>query len=121
MWLPENVQWFIAIVIEELRIVETGNNVVWKNFHLVRADNPETAYQKALKIGNELQNEYKNPENQTVRSIFRGIAELLPVYEELEDGAEILYESEENVSEEQIRLMTPSKDELAIFSSRDDE
>jgi hypothetical protein len=117
-WLPDNVQWFIAILVEELRVLETGGNVIWKNFHLIRAHDPETAYQKALEIGTRLRDEYKNSDNQTVKTFFRGIAQLLPVYEELEDGAEILFESEENVPEDRIISMAKPKEELAAFSER---
>jgi hypothetical protein len=117
--MTSGVQWFIAILVQELRVIETGGNVVWRNFHLIRADDAEAAYQKANQLGEDLRHEYQNSENQTVRSLFRGVAELLPIYEDLADGAEILFESRENLTEEQIWKMIRDKEALGAFQPRD--
>ena len=57
---------------QDLRRVTT-----WENHHLIKAESPEKAFDKAVKLEME--------------SIFVGIGELLPIYEGIEDGAELMW------------------------------
>lgn len=115
--MPPKGRWFVAMLVQELRVAGVRGNVVWRNFHLIRANSPEVAYRKANRIGKSFGSEYRNSERKTVRSVFRGISELVPIYEELIDGAEILFESRENLTDRQIRAMIGAKNKLAAFQS----
>jgi hypothetical protein len=87
------------------------------NLTLVRADSPEEAYSKALVFGKHHESSYTNPDGKHVQAVFRGLRNLFVIYDELEDGAEILYEEQTGLSEEQITSMIPGKDALAVFLS----
>ena len=97
------INWYIAgIMIRFEGNDENQNNVnrrclVWENQHLIKAKNPDEAYKKALKIGKDSESEYVNTDGESVRWIFEGLTTLIPVYEELEDGAEL------GVGEEAVR------------------
>ncbi len=117
--MPAKSRWFIAILVQELRVSEATGNVVWRNFHLVHANSPEAAYRKANRIGESLQGEWRNSEKQAVRSRFRGVSDLVPIYEELADGAEILFESRENLTQKQIEKMVRGKRGLAAFQAEE--
>ena len=93
------VGWYIATY--QLRFVEARDKrkhdlkrrfLVWENTVLVRAKNLKEAYRKAVKIGKECTEPYKGgPDAIDVQWLFEGIIELLPVYEEIEDGSELMW------------------------------
>ncbi|MEP2654013.1 MAG: DUF4288 domain-containing protein [Paraglaciecola sp.] len=68
----------------------------WENTVLVRAESKSHAYEKVVKIGREHDYPYKGgPEGVDVKWEFLGITELLAIYDDIEDGAELLW-SESN-------------------------
>ena len=93
------VGWYVASY--QLRFIDMdkeGNDdperrfLVWTNTILVKADNIEQAYDKAGEIGKSESAPYKGrPDAIDVRWVFEGIVEVLPIYEEIEDGAEIMW------------------------------
>jgi hypothetical protein len=100
----ENTKWFIAEIIEkcepvnrnetqELRRVQT-----WGNFHIIKAETPKIAYDKAVKIGKEAEYKFTNSDNLEMEWIFIGIGNLIPIYEDIEDGSEIMWENYGNIS-----------------------
>jgi hypothetical protein len=50
---------------------------------------------------------------------FVGISMLLPIYEELEDGSEILWEKDEVMSVARIKTLVKSKRQLPVFDDRE--
>lgn len=60
----------------------------WENHILIRADSPEEAYEKALKHGSG-ESEPVTIDGKKGRSRFIGLKNLVKIYDELEDGAEI--------------------------------
>lgn len=121
MLLVSPVNWYIAgIMIRFEGNDENQNNVnrrclVWENQHLIKAKNPDEAYKKALKIGKDSESEYVNTDGESVRWIFEGLTTLIPVYEELEDGAEIMWIKHENKAVKTIRSRVKSKENLEVF------
>ena len=115
------VEWYIAGIM--LRFEVAGENkdnsnrrtTAWENQHLVKAENPDEAYQKALKIGKDSESEYINTDGTAVRWIFEGLTTLISVYEELEDGAEIMWIKRENKAVKTIKNRIKSKDNLEVF------
>ena len=88
---------------------------VWVNTRLIRAKTREGAYQKAMKLG-------KASSSATFGGKWRfaGISSLLPVYEKLEDGAEIFWEKRGRMTVEKIRRLVKSKSKLPVFNDRAD-
>jgi hypothetical protein len=57
----------------------------------VKASSLDEAYDKVVQVASTNTTPYKNAEGAEVKWIFEGVTELLPVYEEIEDGAEIMW------------------------------
>ncbi len=58
----------------------------------MKADNLDQAYDKAMKVAREATKPYRGgPNGVPVQWKLVGITELLPIYEELEDGCEIAW------------------------------
>lgn len=93
------VGWYVVSYL--LRFIELDRKDIddpeakflsWENTVLLRANDLDEAYDKAVQIGNTCARPYKGgPEGADVRWQFEGVTEVLPVYEELEDGAEIMW------------------------------
>lgn len=93
------VGWYVAAY--QLRFVELADKrkhhlkrrfTVWENTVLVKAKNLTAAYRKVERIAKAHTRPYKGgPDGVDVQWIFEGITELLPVYEKIEDGAEIMW------------------------------
>ena len=87
----------------------------WENTRLLRAKNREEAYRKALKLGRA--GHPSKTDGGEWR--FAGITMLLPVYEDIEDGAEILWEDRGSLSLKRIRELVKSKRKLPVFQDSD--
>lgn len=117
-YIPDDTEWYLADLVVEIRIENEPRNTVHTNTVLVRADSPEEAYSKALELGEEENNEYENPDGNQVEFKFRGLKNLYAIYDELEHGAELFYDEEFEVSEEDIKKMVRPKEKLGVFAPR---
>lgn len=64
----------------------------WENTVLIAAHSMQEAYTKTVAIAQLATTPYKGGESmRDVQWVFEGVTEILPVYEELEDGAEIMW------------------------------
>lgn len=88
---------------------------VWENTRLLRARNREEAYRKAMKLGRE------GHPSKTAAGEWRfvGISMLLPVYEDIEDGAEILWTHRGSPTQTGIRRLVKSRRQLPVFQDDD--
>ena len=116
VFIPEGTEWFIGELVEEFKVAGQTENLVHINTILIKADSPEVAYEKALALGESANRIFTNADGVEVSVRFRGLRGLYPVYDRLEDGAELLYEEREGVSDEAIAEMVKSKEALAVFS-----
>ncbi len=118
-------EWYIGILI--FRYEEYGSNRsrnprsmynVHENMYLVKANTAEKAYKKCLSEGKGMESIECTDQDtgQKGRWVFVGINELLPVYEKLEDGAEILWTTHYK-SLASIERMVREKEELGAFRS----
>jgi hypothetical protein len=114
-YIPEDAKWYLAWVIEEIKVDGDPRNIVHINQFLIRADSPDEAYEKALEIGRESEMTYENTEGQRVVCSFRGLQDLQVIHDELEHGAELSYEEKVGVSARKIKRMVRAKEELGIF------
>src|SRR5260370_3823593 len=113
--IPPEAQWYVAELVVEITVEDDPRNVVHKNLVLIRADSPEEAYEKALSLGREAETFYENPAGKQVRFKFRGLSELNVIQDELDHGAELLYEQKVEVSDEEIKRWVLPKELLAVF------
>ncbi|WP_071872761.1 DUF4288 domain-containing protein [Atopomonas hussainii] len=93
------VDWYVASYLIRFTEINDPNNedpeemfISWENTIIVRATDLDEAYDKAVKIALETTEPYLGgPDATPVQWAFEGITELLPIYEELDDGAEIMW------------------------------
>jgi hypothetical protein len=87
----EPVSWYLSREIIYFEFADQDDQdeyQVWENLILINAQSPEEAYQKALKHGSDSEGEV-TIDGRKGRSKFKGLKTLVPVYEDIEDGAEI--------------------------------
>lgn len=116
-YIPEDAKWYLAWTVMEITVEGDPRNVVHTNLHLIRADSPDEAYEKAIALGKESEISYENPEGKLVTFVFRGLKNLVVVYDELEHGAELTYDEKIEVSEADIQRMLTPKDQLTVFDT----
>jgi hypothetical protein len=110
------VKWYISYEILTFDYEDTslqGEYLVWENLILIRADDPDKAYAKAIEHGKSSEDEVTINEK-TGFCKFKGIKKLVPVYEELEDGAEIEWREYE-LPPDELKALIPIKEELQAF------
>ncbi len=115
-FIPRDARWYLADLVEEVRVEGSRQNVVHTNRTLIRADSPEEAHKKAIALGKRGNTAYKNPEGKTVRIRFRGLKDLNVIHDELEHGAEISFSRDVAVGEKEIRSWIPPKRMLGVFA-----
>jgi len=121
--------WYIASYL--LRFVELewsdrddpeARFLAWENTKLVRADSFDEAYEKAVGFAGLETDPYKGgTEGVDVQWVFEGLTELMPIYEELEDGSEIMWSKHSPKKLRHLRKWVRTKEELARSSPSDDE
>ena len=108
---PQN--FYIAELVQECRVEGYATSLVWVNIHIIKADSDNEAYAKAIKLGKTHNQKYKAGEDaRNARWIFRGIRDLIPIYEKIADGAEILFEAHERMTEKRIRKMLRTRADI---------
>jgi hypothetical protein len=114
-YVPQGAKWYVAEIIEEITVEGDPRNVVHKNLVLIQADSPDEAYAKAVELGSEHDSSYDNPTGKLVRARFRGLGYLDVIHDDLEHGAELLYEQKTSVPEERIQEWVLPKERLTVF------
>jgi hypothetical protein len=114
-YVPQDAEWYIAELVQELVVADDPRNVVWRNLTLVHASSPDDAYEKAQSLGSAGDTEYLNPAGKLVTTRFRGISFMDVVHDPLEHGAELLFYSQTQVPEEDVAKLLRTKEELELF------
>lgn len=93
------VGWYIGSYL--IRLVELGHPdnqdlderfTAWENTVIVKAANMDEAYDKVVKVAQRETAPYKGgTDEKDMQWTFEGLTELIPVYEALGDGAEIMF------------------------------
>ena len=110
--------WFLVEIIETCEPVaadktqELRRVTTWGNYHLINAETPSQAYDKAVEIGKRNNYKYTSQNKLKMKSNFLGIGDLLPIYEDLEDGAEILWHDYGFISAKRSDKIVRTKKEL---------
>ena len=85
----------------------------WENTVLVKARSLEDAYAKVTKIGRAKTTPYRGgPKRIPVRWVYEGVTDLLPVYDKLRDGAEIMWTERTPRTVKTLRMLVKSKKAL---------
>src|SRR5688572_23455006 len=112
----QETKWYVAEVVVEITVAREKQNVVHFNLVLLRAENREKAYQKALRLSKAYQTSYLNPAGRLVRHYFRGIASLEEYMDFTPtDGSEITFREVVGLTQSQIKAVVKPKRELGIF------
>jgi hypothetical protein len=114
-FVPENAEWYLAEIVEELTVADDPRNVVWRNLTLVHADSPDDAYEQALRLGRSGETEYLNSAEKVVTIRFRGLSFLDVIHDPLEHGSELMFHSKVGVTPEDLRKLLRPKEELEVF------
>jgi Domain of unknown function (DUF4288) len=113
--IPDDAKWFIAQLVEEFRVEGSKRNAVHINYVLIEASRPGEAYQKAIKLGRQANNQYENPEGKKVVHRFVGLRDLDVVYFPIEHGCEITFEERLGVGPAALRKLVRRKRDLEVF------
>ena len=114
--------WWIASYIERVAWDDEPNPLpnsrclAWENTIILRASDREAAYAKAISLVSqhslELEDDSKNKKGHWV---FEGLTSLLPIYDELEDGTEILWVEHRNRTVRNVQSRIKQKEQLEAF------
>jgi len=115
-FVPDNAEWYLAEIVEELTVEDDPRNVVWRNLTLVHANSPDDAYEQALRLGHSGETDYLNSAGKIVTIRFRGLSSLDVIHDPLEHGSELMFHSNVDVGPEDLRRLLRSKEELELFS-----
>ena len=114
------VGWYIGTYLVRFVELDDGHNddpearfLAWENTIIVRADSMDEAYDKVVQEALLHTEPYKGgPDGVPVRWVFEGVTELLPIYEELEDGAEVMWAEHRAKKLKNIRRLIRQKHEF---------
>jgi hypothetical protein len=117
------VNWYIARILlrfeftDEDKINLNRRCIAWENQILLKAKNPEKAYEKALKHGKlkERGEMHTLDGKRKGKWIFEGLRGLTPLYNELDDGSEISSTEHGNKTVKKIKDWVLKKEELEVF------
>ena len=113
--VPKDAEWFLADLVQEIRVAGTKQNIVHINYVIIHARSPQAAYARAMTIGKKSAMSYKNLHGKMVTIRFRGLGNLDVIYEPLGDGCEIMCREKLGVTEGGIKKMVSPKRKLEVF------
>ena len=89
----------------------------WENTIVLRAEDREEAYVKAMQLAQDNCSVSFTEEGSdaTGHWVLDGLTDLLPIYDLLEDGTEILWSDYQNCSVAKIRSLAKPKEKLTVF------
>jgi len=114
------VGWYVgSYIIRFIELNETSNDdlekrfTAWENTRIIKAKNLDEAYDKLVKEAMLGCEPYKGgPDGVPVQWTFEGVTELLPIYEEMEDGSEIMYREHNPKKLKNLRKLVRKKNEF---------
>jgi hypothetical protein len=113
--VPKDAEWFLAQLVEEIRVAGSKRNIVHVNYVIIHAGSPQAAYKRAIALGKQGETSYLNESGRRVTIRFRGLRDLDVIYEPLGDGCEIMYFEKLGVTKTGVRRLVRRKKELEVF------
>lgn len=117
---PSPTGWYVGSYLIRFTELNTEGSedpdercLAWENTVLVMADSLDDAYDKVVEVALATTQPYQGgPHGIPVQWVFEGLTELLPVYEELEHGAEIMYREYRSKKLKNLRKLIHTKDQF---------
>jgi hypothetical protein len=118
--------WWIAAYVTRFEYYDEDKKnlnrrcLAWENTIILKAKDRNEAYRKAVRLG-KLANGQEMWEADSGRKgawRFEGLTSLLPIYEELEDGAEVMWRKYANRTVKKIRALAKPKEKLEAFDDK---
>lgn len=105
------VGWYVGSYLLRFIELEAANNDdpdaefdCWENTVIVQANDLDEAYDKIVAIAADEARPYRGGEQGVpVQWVFEGVTDILPIYEPLRDGTEILWEEHDGIRLSQLR------------------
>ncbi len=114
---PSRYRWYISHELLYFDLHgsndEGGDLEVWENSILLKARNSEEAYKKAMALG-RASDQPVRVDGKECRVRFKGLRELVEIYDPLEDGAELEW-CKLRMTKEQLSRAVPRKRQLHAF------
>jgi hypothetical protein len=114
-YVPDDAEWFLAQIVQEIRVAGSKRNIVHINFVIIHASSPKAAYHRAISLGKKGDLSYINELGKRVTIRFRGLRDLDVIYDSLDDGCEIMYTEKLGVTPKGLRKLVRPKQQLEIF------
>ena len=112
-WLYREVEQWVSD--RQKKITPNSKFPIWENTRIIKAKNRDHALSKALKLSGVGYPMRTNGGEWR----FVGISQLLPIYEEIEDGAEIMWEDHGRLPTKRIKQLVKSKKQLVVFDDKE--
>ena|SRR5882724_13655728 len=113
-WIFEEVQRWVSN--RRKKPGSANRCLVYLNLRVLRARSREEAYRKAIKFGRAgMPSKTHGGEWR-----FAGISMLLPIYDKIEDGSEILWETKRMMTVGRIKRLVKSKRKLPVFDDTEE-
>ena len=115
---PGKHKWFIAFMIEAFFLFGKAKTrrtkvTAYENVILVRANDKKEAYRKAMNFGRKnIGSVCVDARGRKGKWKFMGLADLLPIYERLSDGAELYWKKHVGKSIPKIEQMVRTRKEI---------
>ncbi|MFD1295647.1 DUF4288 domain-containing protein [Lysobacter gummosus] len=114
------VGWYVgSYLLRFIELESKGNDdpdaefTFWENTVIVRARDLDEAYDKVMAIASGETKPYRGgPDGVPVQWVCEGVTDLLPIYEPLEDGAEIMWEEHESAGLSEMRQRVRGRGEF---------
>ena len=87
----------------------------YENTVILKAKSREEAYRKLVALASIKGSECGPANGRKGFWRFEGVTDLLPIFEELEDGAEVLWHHHRNLAVKTVKRLVRTKQELPIF------
>ena len=115
--------WWIATYLEraawddEPDPPKNSRCLAWENTIVLRASDREAAYAKAVSLASQNSSEFSDDSNSARKGhwVFEGLVSLLPIHDDLKDGAEVLWTEHRNRTIGKVRSWVKRKDDLEVF------
>ena len=115
--------WWIATYIERTEWDDAQAQpddvcLAWENTIILTAVDREAAYAKVVAMVGTPTSQFMDDTQAPPRAghwVFEGLTSLLPIYDKLEDGAEVLWIEHEDKTLRDIQSWIKSKSELEVF------
>ena len=119
------VGWYVgSYIIRFIELNENSNDdlekkfLAWENTKIIKASSLDEAYDKLVKEAQSETEPYKGgKEGVPVQWVFEGVTELLPIYEELGDGAEIMYREYNPTKLKNLRKRVKEKSDIYQYEN----